>query len=78
MSSRQLEDAAERRQAEYIAGALGCTVEALADHPYQLDENASDDGVVYSWRVLWDDTAPPGIATHGSAGSLWSDIPVGG
>lgn len=77
MGSRQLEEAAERRQAAYIAGAVGCPVEALDDHPYQLDENASDDGVVYSWRVLWDDTAPPGVSTEGAPGSLWTDIPVG-
>ena len=74
--SRAYEDAMEQRRDEYVASALGVSVETLEDHPFELDENASDDGVVYGWRVLWDDEAPPGVDVNGAAGSLWSDIPA--
>ena len=74
--SRAYEDAMQRRSDEYVAGALGISVETLDDYPFQLDENASDDGVVYGWRVLWDEEAPPGLDVNGAAGSLWSDIPA--
>ena len=74
--SRAYEDAIERRRDEYVASTLGVSVETLEDHPFELDENASDDGVVYGWRVLWDDEAPPGVDVNGAAGSLWSDIPA--
>ena len=74
--SRAYEDAMEQRRDEYVASALGVSVETLEDHPFELDENASDAGVVYGWRVLWDDEAPPGVDVNGAAGSLWSDIPA--
>jgi hypothetical protein len=74
--SRAYEDAIERRSDEYVARALGISVETLDDYPFQLDENASDDGVVYGWRVLWDEEAPPGLHVNGAVGSLWSDIPA--
>ncbi|MCU6455977.1 hypothetical protein LPN01_18015 [Sphingomonas sp. A2-49] len=74
--SRAYEDAMERRSDEYVARALGVSVEALDDYPFQLDENASDDGVVYGWRVLWDEEAPPGVDVNGATGSQWSDIPA--
>ena len=44
--------------------------------PFDLDENASDDGVVYGWRVLWNEEAPPGVDANGTSGLLWSDIPA--
>jgi len=34
------------------------------------------DGVVYGWRVLWNEEAPPGVDANGTSGLLWSDIPV--
>ena len=74
--SRAYEDAMERRRDEYVASALGVSIETLEDYPFELDENASDDGVVYGWRVLWDDEAPSGVDVNGAAGSLWSDIPA--
>lgn len=76
MSNRQLEDAMERRRDEYVAAQLGVPIEILADHPYQIAENASDDGLIYSWQILWDDTAPDGVTVHGSPGSRWSDLQV--
>jgi len=72
--SRAYEDAMEQRTDAYVAEALGITVETLADYPYQLDENTSDDGVVYNWRIEWDEEAPPGVSAHGSPGALWSNI----
>ncbi|NBW07265.1 MAG: hypothetical protein EBR82_04490 [Caulobacteraceae bacterium] len=77
MSSQQLEEAMERRQDEYIARQLGVSVEVLDDHPFQIDENASDDGLVYSWRILWDDRAPEGVPVHGHTGYLWSEVEPG-
>lgn len=74
--SRAYEEAMERRRDEYVAGALGISPDVLDDYPFQLDENASDDGVVYGWRVLWDEEAPPGVDVNGTSGSLWSDIPA--
>ncbi|MEZ0498330.1 hypothetical protein ACAX61_18805 [Sphingomonas sp. IW22] len=74
--SRAYEEAMERRQDEYVASALGISIETLDDYPFQLDENASDDGVVYGWRVMWDEEAPPGVDVNGADGSLWSDIPA--
>jgi hypothetical protein len=78
MSNRQLEEAIEQRQDQYIARQLGISTETLGDHPFQIDENSSDDGLVYSWRILWDDTPPEGVAVQGTPGALWSDIQPGG
>lgn len=54
----------------YIAQELGIAVSDLKDHPYQLDEDASDDGVVYGWAITWDEDAPPGIKTVGGVTSI--------
>ncbi len=74
--SRAYDDAMERRRDGYVAQALGISVETLDDYPFDLDEHASDDGLVYSWRVLWNDDAPPGVDANGTPGLLWSDIPA--
>ena len=74
--SRFFEEAQERRLHEYVARQLGVTVEVLDDYPYQIDENVSDDGIVYGWRVQWDEAAPPGVTAHGAQGGQWSDIAV--
>ena len=49
----------------HVAGELGVAVSDLADYPYEVDENASDDGVVYGWAITWDDDAPPGVTADG-------------
>ena len=74
--SRAYEEAMERRRDAYVAQALGISVATLDDYPFDLDENASDDGVVYGWRVLWNKEAPPGVDANGTSGLLWSDIPA--
>ncbi|KQN83017.1 hypothetical protein ASE90_09720 [Sphingomonas sp. Leaf67] len=74
--SRAYEESMEQHRNAYIAQALGIDVDTLDDYPFELDDNASNDGLVYSWRVLWDDEAPPGVDVSGDVGSLWSDIPV--
>lgn len=83
--SRAFEEAQERRlkqqQDEHVARHLGISIEVLGDHPYEIEENSGDsadnEGVVYGWRVLWDDLPPEGVAVHGEEGSYWSDIQAG-
>lgn len=72
--SRALDDALEARQDAAIARALGISVDALDEHPYEIDENASDDGLVYSVRLLWSTTVPEGVDASGAYGSRWTDI----
>lgn len=74
--SRHFEEAQERRLTAYIAGELGISVDVLDEYPFDLDENASRDGVVYNWRVLWNDEVPPGVDAHGHEGNRWSDIDI--
>ncbi len=74
MSNRQMEEAAEQRLSSYIAQQLGVSIDALDEHPFQIEENASDDGIIYSWRILWDDTPPEGVTTYGAPKALWSEI----
>lgn len=47
----QLEDQAEERQTEAVASALGMSVDDLNSQEWSLEENASDDGLVYSYIV---------------------------
>jgi hypothetical protein len=72
------EEVHERRLNEHVAQQLGISIEILDEHPYQIEEvsgdNADNEGVVYGWRVMWDDVPPEGIAVHGAEGSQWSDI----
>lgn len=72
--SRAFDDAMEARQEAAIARALRITVDALREHPYEIDENVSDDGLVYSVRLLWSATAPPGVDVSGAYGSRWTEI----
>lgn len=58
----------ERRQAEidrHVAEELDISESDLADFPYELDEEASEDGVTYGWAVRWEDGAPPGVDVTG-------------
>lgn len=72
--SRAFDDAMEQRQEAAIANALGVSVDELSEHPYQLDENTSSDGLVYGVRVLWDRTAPDSVETFGKEGAKWSEL----
>ncbi len=49
----------------HVAQQLGISTDDLDDHPYELDEHASDDGVLYGWAIRWEGTAPPGIEPVG-------------
>ncbi|HEX7884411.1 MAG TPA: hypothetical protein VF474_00405 [Phenylobacterium sp.] len=68
MSSRQLEDAYDRRGDEHVAQECGISVDALYDHPYRIEPLA------FAWRVHWEETAAEGVKTAGPPGGLWSDI----
>lgn len=68
------EQTQELRLNQHIARELGISLDVLEDHPYRLDENSSDDGVVYSWRIFWHKSPPAGVTAHGAEGSQWSDI----
>lgn len=76
--NRFFEDAQERRLDEHVAQQLGISIELLNEHPYQIEEDTGDsadnEGVIYGWRVVWDDTPPEGVAVGGAEGSQWSDI----
>ena len=74
--SRFFEEAQERRLHEYVAGELGVPVAVLDAYPYQLEENASKDGLVYNWRVCWEDVPPQGVTAFGPERHQWSDINV--
>ncbi len=51
MSNAQLEERQEREFAQQIANALGITLDDLDDTQWEIEENASDDGVVYGYVV---------------------------
>ncbi len=74
MSNRQLEEFNDERHHANVAKSLGITVKDLDPHPYTLEENTSNDGLVYGVRVLWEGTAPKNVTTYGTIGSLWSDL----
>lgn len=51
MSNAQLEERQEREFAQQVADALGITLDDLDDTEWEVEENASDDGVVYGYVV---------------------------
>lgn len=70
LSSRQFDDARERERDEHVAREVGVSVDALVDHPYDLDEA----GGGIAWRVIWQEGPPEGVVASGSAGSEWTEI----
>jgi hypothetical protein len=61
---RAKEPLIEAREAErdhYIAGELHVAEDVLALYPFEIEENANDEGLVYSWMIRWDDGPPPGV-----------------
>lgn len=72
--SRFFEDAQQQGLDEHVARELGISVDAL--EPYDIDEDASKDGVVYGWRVVWQGEPPAGVTASGPKGGQWSDVGV--
>ncbi len=75
------DEATERHRDEHIASALGISAITLADYPFVVTKTPvttawREDGVIYGWRIVWDQEAPPGVDVDGTAESLWSDIPA--
>lgn len=76
--SRHARDAyeamSEAKERAYVAQALRIDPETLDEHPYELTENGTNDGIVTSWDLYWEDTPPEGVSTEGAEGSLWTSI----
>lgn len=82
MMRQAYENAKQHLHDEHIARALGISTHTLARYPFSLARTPvttmwRDTGMIYGWRILWANEAPPGIDVNGTAGSLWSDIPAG-
>jgi hypothetical protein len=71
---RSEEDELRRREHEHVATELGISVETLGRHSYTMDDGYSFNGAYMTWRVLWQDQPPEGVATEGLPGALWTDI----
>jgi len=63
MSSRQLEEQQERDANQRIAEYIGLTYEEYADLGANIEANESDDGLTYSYMVIFDLPLPPHIAS---------------
>ena len=61
MSSRQLEERQEQERDKAVAAALGISVEELLDRGYELDQDTSEEGVVHSTIVTFDDGSTESI-----------------
>ncbi|MDR7375476.1 hypothetical protein J2X19_000134 [Rhodoferax ferrireducens] len=61
MSSDALDEARERRQLVLVASELGISMEELDQLEFALDEDSSDDGLVYSVTVRFEEGNPPDI-----------------
>jgi len=55
MSNRQLEERAEREQAQAVARALGISVEDLDEQDWSVDEDVGNDDVVLGYVVTFGD-----------------------
>ena len=65
----------ERRRDGYVASAWGIRPQVLARHSYDPDEESGTQSTGYQWRIVWEDTAPPGVRVNSSPGPQWSDTP---
>lgn len=61
MSSRQLEEIMEERQANAIAEELGIGREELDLLQWEIEENSSSDGLVYGYIIRFHDTSEEDI-----------------
>lgn len=59
--SSQYEDAMEQWKDRKIAEALGISDEELASVPYEIQDDASDDGLVYSLMVVFGEGADQAV-----------------
>lgn len=64
-AKEQMYEAREAERDRYIAGELHISDDVLAMHPFDIEENVSDKGLVYSWMIRWDDGPPPGVKADG-------------
>jgi hypothetical protein len=61
MSSRQLEELQEQRQAEAVAAALGISVDDLDKLEWELLPHESKDGLLYGYNVEFGDGSDPEV-----------------
>jgi hypothetical protein len=58
MSNRQLEEQREKEDEEKLASALNITFEDLQLLDYEIQNNESDDGLLYSIFIQFSDESP--------------------
>lgn len=74
--SRALDDAEGAQIDRHVARHLGINLSELSEHPYEIDEVATNDGTPVAWRVSWSESAPSGVRAQGGPGDWWNDIPI--
>lgn len=55
MSNRLLEEQEERRQTKSVADALGISVDDLDQLEWRIEENMSEDGVLYGHDIYFEE-----------------------
>jgi len=61
MSSRELEDRQEKMVEERVAKELGITPEELRETAYEIIDNSSDDGLIYSYFIEFSEESPKDV-----------------
>ena len=61
MSSSQLDDIYEQKRARAIAQRLGISYDELLETAYTLDDNESNDGLIYNHIVRFQESSPKHI-----------------
>jgi len=58
MSNEKLEERQEREFHQLIANELGISIDELCQLEWEIDENSSDEGLVYSCIIQFSDDSP--------------------
>lgn len=63
----------EAERDRYIVGQLLIPHDVLAMHPFEIEKNASEEGLVYSWIICWLNSPPPGGEAPGGVTHIAPD-----